>query len=550
MIDNIEVLAAIVLAGVLPFAGLAFCYWRMVASIAGRCASNSRRRARYVSIYAVVVTVIAGLYALGGLAASGAALLNVGLSIEMLAAAAPGLIGVLIGLSTVPAFRVVGQLQRLDSDTQDQLEIEIDRSTGWLEVCGWGYLFLSCVTATSMVGIMLIPGLMFLVLVLPTLVWYRRRHQEAQLLWLLALGIRQNRDLSTELENLAGTFSGFYACRLRELASHLRDGRSVATSLMLCRPEPLSALFWVMAAIFSVLSLGFGLLLVFVHLVLRNQGLVPAWCLTEIRVAEEAGTLEASLTDCATRHLNWMKERFHTTSISGIVFYIFGYLFAVTAIVSFLCYWIVPKFKKIFEDFGVELPDLTVAFVSFADLVTFLMFGPLFPVAVAVPILLLWIIVVDHNGWRNLRLRLFAPFYRWFDTSDILRQLSRTIERRQPITDGLLAIANHHHRPVIAETLARILPRVEGGADCWTQLRQHGFLTGRDLAVIEAAERTGNLVWALREIATSRERRLKYRLDAWLIVLRPVCILAIGSLVAFVTIAMFLPLYKLVDDLS
>ncbi len=550
MIDDIEVLAAIVIAGVLPFAMLAFCFWRMVANIAGRNAADARRRARHVSIYAVVVTIIAGLYALGGLAAGAATLLNVGLGIEMVAVSTPGLIGVLVGLSSVPAFRVVGQLQRLDSDTQDQLEIEIDRSAGWLEVCGWMCLFLSCVAATSIVGIMLVPGIFFLVLVLPTLVWYRRRHQEAQLLWLLALGIRQNRDLSRELENQARTFSGFYACRLRELALHLRDGRSLSTSLMLSRPERLSVLFWVMAGLLILFTLGLGLILVFVYLVFRRQGLVPAWCLTEIRVAEETGTLEASLTDCAMRHLTWMKERFRAGSVSGMVFYVCGYLFAVTVIVSFLCVWIVPKFKKIFEGFGVELPDLTITFISFADVAASLTFGRLFPVGAAIPIILLLIILVDHNGWRNLQFRLLAPFYRRFDAPDILRQLSRTIERGQPLTGGLLAIANNHHRPVIAESFVEILSRVESGTSCWTQLWASGFLNKHDLAVIEAAERTDNLSWALREIATSRERRLKYRLDACLILLRPICILAVGALVAFVAIAMFLPLYKLVNDLA
>ena len=70
------------------------------------------------------------------------------------------------------------------------------------------------------------------------------------------------------------------------------------------------------------------------------------------------------------------------------------------------------------------------------------------------------------------------------------------------------------------------------------------------LALIEAAQRVGNLPWALREIADVREKRYIFRVDTLVQLFRPVPIIAIGLFVGWVCVAMFMPVVKLVNDLS
>ncbi len=550
MINDVDILTGLSLCGVLPFLLLAFCFWRMVSNIAERNLTTARSRARAVSVYAVIVGLVAAGYVLGGLGLVTATLVREGFEIEVMGGAASGLVGVLVALSTVPAFVVVGQLRRLDSDSQDQLEIEIDGSTGWLAAFGWLSVLVATLITAVMLGFALVPFALVLLLAVPTVVWYQRRNQEAQLLWLLALAIRQNRNLGQDVLSQARGWPGFYGKRLRELAAHLQAGRSLATSLILCRSEPIALSKWLIGGAFCVVTCGSGLAIVFLLLVFRRQGIVPAWCLTTIRTAEDNGTLDVALTECATQHLTWLKDRFRAGSLSGMIFYLCGYLFVVTLIISFLCYFIVPKFKKIFEGFGVELPELTQHMIAFADLMVLLFSGPLVVLLPAMPVAMLLMLLADHYGWRNLRPRLFAAFYRRFDSSEILRHLACTIERQQPLPEGLMAIANNHHRPVIAEDFVEICSRVENGADCWTQLLARGFLTRRDLAVLESAERIGNLPWALREVARFRERKQQHRLDVLMILFRPVCVVAMGLLVGFIATSMFLPLVKLLNDLS
>ena len=156
----------------------------------------------------------------------------------------------------------------------------------------------------------------------------------------------------------------------------------------------------------------------------------------------------------------------------------------------------------------------------------------------------------DHSGWRNVRTSLFRRFYLRYDAAPIMRHLARMIERGKTLPDSLLAIANSYHRPTVGETLAEVYVDTESGGDCWKSLLRRGVLSHRDLALIEAAQRVNNLPWALREIADVREKRYVFRVDMLVQFLRPIPIIAVGLLVAWVCIAMFMPVIKLVNDLS
>lgn len=91
---------------------------------------------------------------------------------------------------------------------------------------------------------------------------------------------------------------------------------------------------------------------------------------------------------------------------------------------------------------------------------------------------------------------------------------------------------------------------VESGDDVWALLHLGGFINHRDLAVIQTAERVGNLPWAIRAVANLRDRRLQHRLDVVMQFLRPALVLLLGAVVGFICIATFSPLTKLLDDLS
>ena len=80
------------------------------------------------------------------------------------------------------------------------------------------------------------------------------------------------------------------------------------------------------------------------------------------------------------------------------------------------------------------------------------------------------------------------------------------------------------------------------GGDWCESLRRHGLIRQPELAVLQAAQRVGNLPWALTEMADSVRRRLAYRVQAAAQLLFPPMVILMGLVVMFIVVALFVPL--------
>ena len=136
------------------------------------------------------------------------------------------------------------------------------------------------------------------------------------------------------------------------------------------------------------------------------------------------------------------------------------------------------------------------------------------------------------------------------DAPDILRQLGVVVGAGRSLADGLTAMGRFHDRPSVAKLLARVAIDVQAGDDCFAMLRQQRLITEADEQFLSSAQRVGNLAWALNELAEIRERRLSHRCRFFLEAFRPVPVLIAGALVFFLVVAFFMPIVKLVNDLS
>jgi type II secretory pathway component PulF len=495
----------------IPLLVFGFCWWRAVEISQLRTPRNSRLLARKVTPLIVVNLGIAIVVTLLGLVPLVAMVVG-GDKIELEFFGLLAL-GVLLGILTTPLFKIQTSL-RTELPDDDPVHLAgFDQGTEsagislWTILCALGIVI-------AILGVFL--GFGFLILsvlifgLIPVLFWQRRRAREGQLLWLLALSVRNGHDLPRQIQDHAATWAGSYAIRLRQLAARLRAGQPLGIALS------------------------------------QIPGLLPCWVIASIRIGDETGTLSAVLGECATTQLNWMKERFRTGSIGSLLIYLACYPWVILAPVSFTMYYIVPKFKAIFEGFGTELPGVTENFIRAYD--TWIPWVSLLAPFSFIAVLLL--LRFDHSGWRNVRTRLFWRLYPRYDASPIMRHLARMIEKGKTLPDSLLAIANLYHRPSIAESVAEVYVATESGGDCWESLLRQGFLSRRDLALIAAAQRVDNLPWALREIADVREKRYVFRVDTTVQFFSPIPILAVGAIVAWVCIALFLPVVKLANDLS
>jgi len=339
--------------------------------------------------------------------------------------------------------------------------------------------------------------------------------RQATLLWTMAVAIERQFPLVPFLEALADEAGGRWRWKVRGLADLITAGVSIADALE------------------------------------AMPGVLPRDTVALVRIGAESGNVSGALREAATQ----ARQRSENTAMrfQGTLVYLALVFIVLGAICSFIMIWIIPKFKAIFEGFDTKLPALTETIIGVSDISArywYLMI--LFPLA----LLGMWLvmaIVLDVLGWGPAWSQALPLTYDWwprFKTPHVLRCLSVAVDGGKPLSTALNSLVARHPDRLLRLHVKVIAAVVAGGEDCWQALRSARMLRPGEAALLEAAQRVGNLAWALRGMADSIERRAEYRYQLAVEFLHPALILATGTLTGLFCIGMFLPLVELVNKLS
>lgn len=379
---------------------------------------------------------------------------------------------------------------------------------GFFTVIGWlalslGLMFLWWIS---------IPlALLFTVIVISTLAMHARA-RELMSLWALSVAARSSDELSVQLARFTNDSRSARRGPLRRLALRLAEG------------EPLGFL-------------------------LPNSRVLPTSAQMQVQAGLDAGRLAEALTEAAVR------ETSRFSSDQRIVRpYTLAYVATVgmiaIGIVGFLMYYIIPKFKKIFEDFDTNLPEITNSLISASDAfvnywyILALPLGPCVWLAFATD----W--MAERHGYRESFGKIFGKYQPRLFLPDVLRGLSWGVRGAQPLHKTLQAMADAAPNIDLESRLRMSATQLESGQPLGSTLYVHGLLTAAEVDFLERAEEMGNLPWMLETLAESNERHWESRFVRFAVWLQPFATLALGMVVGYITIAMFMPLLKLINDLS
>ncbi len=235
-------------------------------------------------------------------------------------------------------------------------------------------------------------------------------------------------------------------------------------------------------------------------------------------------------------------------SLQGKIAYLMLTPAFAAGVLIFIMLKIVPQFVKIFKDFGMQLPLMTVVLIAAAK--WFAMYWFLFaPVILLAPALLFYL-PMRYLGWTDTDLPGMGRFTRRLDSAEILNALALVAGQQRPLPEGIAALAQSYPKSRIRRRLGHAADDIALGGDWCESLRKHGLLRQPELAVLQAAQRAGNLAWALTEMADSVRRRLAYRVQAAAQLWLPAIVILMGLAVMFIVVALFLPLIALIQRLA
>lgn len=278
--------------------------------------------------------------------------------------------------------------------------------------------------------------------------------------------------------------------------------------------------------------------------------LLPDQTISVIRTAESTGTLPDVLIDEAKR----ISGSIHGSRASGInpeslILMMLALGTVMFVIVSFLMYFIVPKFKEIFIGFGVELPAVTVQVILVSYFVMSYWYLFLLPVS-GILFIGFWWMYASSSQRLRLGYHRFMEHWPRYWLPGLLRQLSLSAATGQPLGTALDFAMMDIPSGRASRKISEVRHRVTGGEDTITALASVGLLNGKEAAFLNSSLQTRHLDWGLRHLAQSIERkriRFAQRIPE---ILGPLAILFLGFIVLFLCAAFFMPLIKLLNDLA
>ncbi len=301
-----------------------------------------------------------------------------------------------------------------------------------------------------------------------------------------------------------------------------------------------------------------------------------------IKAGEAGGALEIIL-----QRLAEFQERSQTLKrkIKGAMVYPAVVISVAVGILTFIMISIVPAFVKIFEDFDTTLPTMTVVLMTIsAAAVGYWYLIPGIPISFWLFIKLLRKFEAGRVGWDMFILKM--PVFGQLVEKNILARTTRTlgtlVSSGVPILEALNITRDTSGNAVFEKMFGKTIESIREGESIakpmkeFSKMRFHpmcaffwglffggpiglllylGRMNSRivdDLTVnmVDVGEETGELDTMLYKVADTYDEEVAVLTDSLVSLMEPLLIIFLGGAVGFIVIALFMPLVKLITDLS
>ncbi|MFM7261472.1 MAG: type II secretion system F family protein, partial [bacterium] len=271
---------------------------------------------------------------------------------------------------------------------------------------------------------------------------------------------------------------------------------------------------------------------------------VPALVVALVRAAEATGQLGPMLLR-ASEHLR-RAERL-SKQVRAAASYPFLMLGAGTVVVAALLLFVLPRFAKIYADRGADLPWPTQMLLGASDAIR----SNGLELGIASAILgVAGVLLFRSEGWDRLidRVRFGLPVVgrlaRLSFVATTCRTLATLLASGIHLLDAIAICRGLSRSPRAGRFWDAIDARLRDGGTLVEALRSETLLPASVIAMVAAGERSGRLAEVLGRAADFAEEDLETGLKQATSLLEPLLILAFGSILGAVAIALLLPLFS------
>ena len=274
----------------------------------------------------------------------------------------------------------------------------------------------------------------------------------------------------------------------------------------------------------------------------------PDLFVATVRASERTGDLPEALARYVAyqTQLDGVKKHLVSASIYPAILIIVGGL-----VCMFLLGYVVPRFSRIYEDIGGNLPWLTrllMAWGGFVERRGLLLLGLVCAVIVG---LVVWLRQPSARRWLS---RLFARIpavgarARVYQLTRLYRTVGMLLGGGTPVTQALAMVSGLLDQE-LQQRLAQAARSIREGQPISHSLDSQGLTTPVALRMLRVGERTGQMGEMMERIATFHEEELARWVERFTRVFEPVLMAVIGVVIGGIVVLMYFPIFELAGSM-
>ncbi|MFH1867728.1 MAG: type II secretion system F family protein [Candidatus Omnitrophota bacterium] len=266
-----------------------------------------------------------------------------------------------------------------------------------------------------------------------------------------------------------------------------------------------------------------------------------------IRAGESSGLLDetmAKLADMGEYDIEAISK------IKAAIRYpIIASVFLVGAFIG-LVVGVVPSFEKVFNQFKVELPLPTRMLIGTKVIISDYWFLTILVLVSSVVVFIKFINTpFGRKRWDLFKLKVpvFGSLLLKMDMSRFAKTTSSLIASGVPMLEALDLVATVVGNSIISAGIRNIKEGVNKGSGLAEPMKISKLFTPMVIHMVAIGEETGKLDELLAKVAEHYDKQTDYAIKGLTALIEPMLILVLGTILLFVALALFLPLWNLIS---
>ena len=275
------------------------------------------------------------------------------------------------------------------------------------------------------------------------------------------------------------------------------------------------------------------------------QGAFPKVYTASLYAGEKSGNLE----EVIRRYIEYQRTIDTTKSkIKSAITYPLILAVLLVILVTYLLAVVVPQFATFYEGLNAKLPDVTMLLIAVSRAIrSHLLTGILVLVGLIVGIRIWSRSPKGGMTMDTLKLRfpILGDVWNKFSFSQLSRTLSTLLSGGIPLVNALEIVADSTGNRLVSNAVRSAIASVREGQSLSKSFEASPIVPELAIEMMQVGESTGSLSEMLRHVADFYDEEVSTKLNQIFTYIEPVLLVILATIVAFVLIALYLPIFNL-----